>query len=34
LNHTNRAGITGSSERKRIESSVSGVATNGERVPL
>jgi len=34
LNHTNRAGITGSSERKRIESSGSGVATNGERVPL
>jgi pyrroloquinoline quinone biosynthesis protein B len=34
LNHTNRAGITGTPERKRVEASGGRVATSGERVPL
>jgi pyrroloquinoline quinone biosynthesis protein B len=34
LNHTNRVGIAGTSERKRVEASGSRVATSGERVPL
>ena len=34
LNHTNRAGITGTAERKRVEASGSRVAVAGERTPL
>ena len=34
LNHTNRAAIAGTAERKRIEAGGCGVATAGERVPL
>jgi pyrroloquinoline quinone biosynthesis protein B len=34
LNHTNRAGIAGTAERKRVEASGSRVASSGERVLL
>jgi pyrroloquinoline quinone biosynthesis protein B len=34
LNHTNRAGIAGTAERKRVEAAGCGVAAAGERTPL
>jgi pyrroloquinoline quinone biosynthesis protein B len=34
LNHTNRAGMAGTAERKRVEAGGCGVATAGERTPL
>jgi pyrroloquinoline quinone biosynthesis protein B len=34
LNHTNRAGIAGTAERKRVEAAGCGVATAGERTAL
>ena len=34
LNHTNRAGMSGTAERRRVEAGGSRVASSGERVPL
>jgi pyrroloquinoline quinone biosynthesis protein B len=34
LNHTNRAGIAGTAERKRVQAAGCGVASQGERIPL
>jgi pyrroloquinoline quinone biosynthesis protein B len=34
LNHTNRAGISGTAERKRVDATGCGMAKQGERIPL